>query len=76
MTSLKHSEAQTNPNSTCFSLGMGESSEESKNSQHLYPGILVSFFILCNYIIRERKKRPAEVRLFCSGVLWGGIFLL
>lgn len=67
MTSLKHSEVHITSNSTCFSLGMWESSKESENSQHLYPGTFVLFLLFFAITSLGGGKKGKEwQKLSCS----------
>lgn len=65
MTSLKQSEAHSAWNSTCFFLGVCESSEDSENSQHLYPSI---FFYSLQ--LHHRGKRKDLQKLSCSTMVF------
>lgn len=73
MTSLKQSEAHSAWNSTCFFLGVCESSEDSENSQHLYPSIFFLFFAITS---QGKKERLAEVKLFYNGLYVFSFFSL
>lgn len=72
MTSLTYSEAHTISNSICFSLGIWESSEDSENYQHFYPGFLFFFFCFKLFFAITslgKMERTAEVKLFYNEFL-------
>lgn len=69
MTSL---EAQTTSNSTWFSPDMWESSEDSGNSQLLYPVIFVFYSSQLHHW--EENKRKEIQKLYCSTMGFYGFF--